>query len=139
MDRTDSVSAMAISVNRQSKRASASALAMSAMLGFTGSMHFLQPRGYDRLIPASLPGTARQWTLGSGVAEFVVAGLVALPRTRRFGGRAATLLFLGVYPANLKMAWDFRHKSAKHRAVSLARLPMQAGLIAWSESVRRGV
>ena len=109
---------------------------MSAMLGFTGTMHFLQPRGYDRLIPESLPGTARQWTLGSGVAEFLVAGLVAVPRTRRLGGRVATLLFIGVYPANLKMAWDFRNKSAKHRAISLARLPMQAGLIAWSENIR---
>lgn len=108
---------------------------MTAMLGFTGTLHFVRPQHFDRLVPKSLPGTQRQWVLGSGVAELAVAALVAAPKTRRLGGRAATLLFLGVFPANLKMAWDFRTKSTKLKTISLVRLPMQAGLIAWSESI----
>ncbi len=127
---------MSFTTNDRAKRAAASAWAMTAMLGFTGVMHFLRPQHFDRLVPPSLPGTQRQWVLGSGVAEFAVAALVAVPRTRRIGGRAGTLLFLGVFPANVKMAWDFRNKSTKLRAISLARLPMQAGLLAWSENIR---
>lgn len=120
------------------KNASASALAMSGMLGFAGAVHFVRPQYFERLIPTALPGTPRQWVLGSGVAELAVAALVAAPRTRRLGGRAATWLFLAVFPGNVKMAWDSRRKSARFRTIAFGRLPLQAGLIAWSESIRNG-
>lgn len=79
---------------------------MAGALGFMGALHFAVPKPFDGLIPRSLPGSRRAWTYGSGVAELAVAAAVAVPRTRRLGALAAALLFLGVFPGNVKMAVD---------------------------------
>jgi uncharacterized membrane protein len=114
------------------------ALALSAFLGGAGAMHFVVPKFYDAMIPEPLPGAARTWTYGSGVAEIGVATAVLVPRTRRAGGLAAALLFAAVLPGNIKMALDARGSdSAAFRAGTLLRLPMQLPLIAWALRVRR--
>ncbi|NBH06457.1 hypothetical protein [Amycolatopsis sp. SID8362] len=107
---------------------------LAGALGFMGVLHFAVPKPFDALIPASLPGSRRAWTYGSGVAELAVAAAVAAPRTRRVGGLAAALLFLGVFPANVKMAVDA--KTAPQRAIAWGRLPLQWPLIAWALKVR---
>jgi uncharacterized membrane protein len=102
-------------------------------------MHFAVPKFYDAMIPAQLPGSARSWTLGSGVAEILAGAAVANARTRRFGGLAAVLVFLGVYPANIKMAID-AHRSdapAAMRIGTLVRLPLQVPMVTWALRVRR--
>ena len=109
---------------------------LAALLGAGGLMHFVKPRPYDAQIPASLPGSARAWTLGSGVAEIGVAAAIAVPRTRRLGGLVAALLFIGIFPANVKMAVDARRAPAKLRVITLLRLPLQWPLVAWSLKVR---
>jgi uncharacterized membrane protein len=111
---------------------------LAALLGLGGAMHFVKPKQYDAQIPKQLPGSARAWTYGSGVAEIGVAAAIALPRTRRLGGLAAALLFVGIFPGNVKMAVDAqRHGApAKFRALALARLPLQWPLVAWALKVR---
>ena len=66
---------------------------MAAALGGMGVLHLAKPEPFDQLIPPMLPGSARAWTYGSGVAELAVAGLLAVPATRRAGGAAAAALF----------------------------------------------
>ncbi|MGW4528191.1 DoxX family protein [Amycolatopsis sp. NPDC004378] len=107
---------------------------LAGALGAMGVLHFAAPKPFDGLIPASLPGSRRAWTYGSGVAELAVGAAVAVPRTRRLGGLAAALLFLGVFPGNVKMAVDAR--TSPQRAVAYARLPLQWPLIAWALKVR---
>lgn len=114
-----------------------SALALAALLGVAGATHFTRPKFYDVIVPESLPGTPRQWTYASGAAELAVAAAVATPRTRRLGGFAAAALFLAVFPANVKMALDFREKSPKARALAYGRLPLQLPLVAWAWKVAR--
>ncbi|MGW4064845.1 DoxX family protein [Amycolatopsis sp. NPDC004747] len=109
---------------------------LAGALGTMGVLHFAVPKPFDGLIPASLPGSRRAWTYGSGVAELAVAVAVAAPRTRRLGGLAAALLFLGVFPGNVKMAVDARRAPAPQRAIAWARLPLQWPLIAWALKVR---
>jgi uncharacterized membrane protein len=55
------------------------------------------------------------------------------PITRRAGARAAIGLFVAVYPANLYMTWDWRHRPASEQLVSWGRLPLQFVMIwvAW--------
>jgi uncharacterized membrane protein len=110
-----------------------SAYALAALLAGSSVTHFAVPRFYDPMIPPQLPGRARRWTYGSGVAEFAVAAALAVPRTRRLGGLAATGLFIGVLPANVQMALDARRGPAAMKAATLARLPLQIPLIvtAW--------
>lgn len=110
-------------------RAHRSARFQAVALTGMGVLHFAVPEKFDALIPPALPGTARAWTLGSGVAELAVAGLLAMPRTRRAGGRAAVALFLGVWPGNFQMAWDARHGTTAQRWVAWGRLPLQLPMI----------
>jgi uncharacterized membrane protein len=115
------------------------ALSLSAFLGAAGAMHFVVPKFYDAMIPEPLPGSPRTWTYGSGVTEIVVADAVLVPRTRRFGGLAAALMFAAWLPGNIKMALDAqRSDSAAFRAGTLLRLPLQLPLISWALKVRRG-
>lgn len=102
-------------------------------------MHFATPKFYDALIPPQLPGSARAYTLGSGVAEYAVAAAVAVPRTRRLGGLLAMLLFIAVFPGNLKMAQDWvrSNKSMPLKAGAILRLPLQIPVILLARKVYR--
>ncbi|MEA5365709.1 hypothetical protein VA596_39720 [Amycolatopsis sp., V23-08] len=109
---------------------------LAGALGFMGVLHFVAPKPFDGLIPRSLPGSRRAWTYGSGVAELTVAAAVATPRTRRLGGLAAALLFLGVFPGNVKMAVDASSAPLPQRLIAFGRLPLQWPMIAWALKVR---
>jgi uncharacterized membrane protein len=119
------------------RRPDISAYALTGLLAAAGVTHLANPEPYDRIIPGVLPGTARQWTYGSGALELAAAAAIALPRIRRAGSGAAAGLFVAVFPANVKMAWDWRERSVAARTVAYARLPLQAPLVAWALSVRR--
>jgi uncharacterized membrane protein len=114
------------------------AIALALLLGNSGTLHFLVPKPFDRLIPRELPGSARMWTYASGVAELGTALLIAVPRTRRLGGLLAALLFVAVFPGNVKMALDYRRKRKPlpQQAIAFARLPVQWPLVAWALRVR---
>lgn len=114
-----------------------SARLLSGLLIGTGAAHFAVPRPFDALVPRTLPGSARTWTRLSGVAEIAIGAAVAAPRTRRAGAAAAAALFVAVFPANVKMAYDWRHRPAPLRAAALARLPLQIPLVLWALSVHR--
>lgn len=118
-------------------RGSLAATGLATLLGGAGVLHFVTPSVYDPLVPEQLPGSARFWTLASGVAELTVAAAVAVPRTRRLGGLAAAALFVAVFPANVKMAVDWSGRSATERAIALGRLPLQIPLLLWAWKVRQ--
>lgn len=112
------------------KSAHKSALFTGLALTGMGALHLVKPEPFERLIPEQLPGTARDWAIGSGYAELATAGLLLVPATRKLGGIAATALFLGVWPGNMKMAWDWRHRPMEKQLISLGRLPLQIPMIA---------
>ncbi|GIH03833.1 membrane protein [Rhizocola hellebori] len=109
-----------------------SALALAALLAGAALTHFAAPRPYDAIVPRRLPGSPRLWTYASGLAELTVAAAVAHPRSRRVGSLAAAGLFAAVFPANVKMAMDWRHRPPVQRAIAYGRLPLQAPLIWWA-------
>jgi uncharacterized membrane protein len=113
------------------------ALGLAGLLATSGVLHFAAPEPFDTIVPRTLPGSPRTWTYLSGVAELAVAAAVAHPRTRRLGGLAAAALFVAVFPANVKMAVDWRHASPARRAIAYGRLPLQLPLIAWARRVAR--
>jgi uncharacterized membrane protein len=118
---------------------SRSALALAALLGAAGVTHFAKPAPYDAIVPRALPGEPRTWTYVSGVAELAVAAAVAAPKTRKLGGLAAAGLFAAVFPANVKMALDYRNRGPRAKAIAWGRLPLQVPLIIWALRVRRSV
>jgi uncharacterized membrane protein len=118
-------------------RSPRSPFGLAALLAVAGVTHFLRPRPYDAIIPSRLPGRPRTWTYVSGVAELGCAAAILVPRTRRAGALAATGLFVGVFPANVKMAYDWRRRPFPLRAAAYARLPLQAPLVVWGLNVAR--
>jgi uncharacterized membrane protein len=112
------------------------AIALALLLAGAGATHFARPRPYDAIVPRWLPGPARSWTYVSGAAELAVAVAIACPRTRQAGGLAAAALFAAVFPANVQMASDWRHRAPPLRAVAIGRLPLQGPLIWWALRVR---
>lgn len=111
---------------------SLSARLLVGLLAGAGALHLTRPALFEGMVPRSLPGTRRSWTYASGAVELALAAGVALPRTRRFGGLLTAGFFAAVFPANVKMAYDWRHKPAPLKAAAYARLPLQAPLIGWA-------
>ncbi len=112
----------------------ASPYLLAALLAAGGTLHFLVPGPYDRIIPSFLPAP-RLWTYASGVVELACAAAVLAPPSRRWGALATALLFIAVFPANVQMALDAQGPTA--RAVAYARLPLQVPLVLWALHVRR--
>jgi uncharacterized membrane protein len=116
--------------------AATKAFALAGLLTAAGVTHFAKPDPYDQIVPHALPGKARWWTYGSGVAELALAAAIANPRTRRTGATAAAGLFVAVFPANVQMAVDWRERSPIARTAAYARLPLQVPLVVWALAVR---
>ena len=113
---------------------------LGIFLVVTGIAHFLSAKSFDAIVPHFLPGSARTWTYLSGVAELVIAVGLLAPLSMKVGGTsirllaayAALLLFLAVYPANIKMAIDWRTRSLPSQLIAYGRLPLQFGLFYWA-------
>ncbi|MFB7336121.1 hypothetical protein FNH09_33940 [Streptomyces adustus] len=119
-------------------RSERSSLLLAGLLATAGTAHFAAPRQFDATVPRALPGSPRTWTYASGVAELALAAGLAVPRTRRVAALAAAAFFVGVFPANVKMAVDWRNRPTPQKAAALGRLPLQIPLVLWARSVARG-
>ncbi|MER6125517.1 hypothetical protein ABT173_23390 [Streptomyces sp. NPDC001795] len=119
-------------------RSKRSPLLLAGLLATAGVGHFLAPRQFDAIVPRALPGRARNWTYASGAVELALAAGVALPRTRRVAAQAAAAFFVGVLPANIQMAVDWRHRPEPLRTAALARLPLQVPLVLWARGIAKG-
>ncbi|MFJ3235621.1 hypothetical protein [Streptomyces sp. NPDC086787] len=116
-------------------RSERSPLLLAGLLAAAGVAHFTAPRTFDAIVPKALPGRPRAWTYASGAVELALAAGVALPRTRVPAARATAAFFVGVFPANVQMAVDWRHRPAPLKAAALARLPLQLPLVLWARGV----
>ena len=98
-----------------------------------GALHFAMPKPYEAMMPRYLPAH-RELVYASGVAE--IAGGVGLmhPRTRSWAGWWLIATLVAVFPANLNMALNpdrYAQLVPGGEPALIARLPLQAALIAW--------
>ncbi|MFI8879978.1 DoxX family protein [Streptomyces sp. NPDC055243] len=112
-----------------------SPLLLAGLLAGAGVAHLSAPKPFDATVPRVLPGSPRTWTYASGVVELALAAGVALPRTRRTAALATAAFFVGVFPANVQMALDWRGRPAPLRAAAIGRLPLQVPLVLWARNV----
>jgi len=101
------------------------ALVLGGFVTLAGIMHFVNPDFFNDIVPPRLPLSESFWTYASGVVELVVGPMLLWRRSRRWGAAAAIALFIGVYPANVYMAWDWRDEPFSKQIVSYGRLPFQ--------------
>lgn len=104
---------------------------------FTGTMHFVIPRTYRSIMPDYLPAHSAL-VYASGLAEIAGGAGVLHPKTRRVASWWSIATLVAVFPANIHMAQHpERYRSIPGgRATLLARLPLQAALIAWARAAR---
>ncbi len=108
-----------------------SATALAALLVMMGTLHFVVPGAFERLVPRYL-GPARLWVFLSGAAE-VLFGAALLPeRTRRAGAWGAAATLVAVFPGNLQMAIAAGAPTTPLNAAIWLRLPLQVPLVAWA-------
>ena len=113
----------------------------SVVFTSAGVLHLTKPQVFDSLVPKQLPGTQRDWSLGSGVMEVGlgvgIAATAMVPTWRpvlhSVMGPAASVFLAGVLPGNIKMAVDFvgsQQISPVAKAIAVARVPLQVPMIA---------
>ncbi len=108
---------------------SRSTTGLAVLFGVLGSLHFVKPEPFERIVPRALP-RKKELVYASGAAELACAAGLLHPRTRRAAGLVSTALLVAIFPANVQMAMDLNRKGSRTaRAVAFARLPLQLPLI----------
>jgi uncharacterized membrane protein len=99
---------------------------------FAGAMHFVIPKVYRRIMPPYIPAPMAMVYL-SGAAEAAGGAGLMVKRYRRPAGWWLIATLIAVFPANLHMALnpDDYPEIPGGRLSLWARLPFQAGFIAW--------
>lgn len=113
-----------------------SRLTLAAFFSFTGTMHFVIPRGFEAIVPPAIADHKREVVAVSGVAE-ILGGLAVLhPRARGLGRWWLLALLLAVFPANVHMAVSPEQVKGLDlekipRWALWARLPLQPLAMLW--------
>lgn len=104
---------------------------MGAIYILAGSLHFLKPRIYMKIMPPFLP-YHKELVYLSGVCEMVFGALVMFPSTQSIGAWGLIITLIGVFPANIYMLTSYKGKRVWYRTVLWLRLPLQFLLIYWA-------
>ena len=108
-----------------------SALVIGIAFIGVGSLHFLKPEFFFRIMPPWIPWHAAAVYV-SGVFEFLGGIGVLVPQTRRLAGLGILALLLAVFPANIHMALNASDYADISPPIGLwLRLPMQPLLMLW--------
>ena len=112
---------------------------LGAVFVGAGALHFVRPKMYEAIMPPYLPAH-RELVLVSGAAEIVGGAAAMSPRWNGFARWWLTALLLAVFPANVHMALHPGDRAWKRVPpwALWARLPFQAGFIAWVWRVTGG-
>src|SRR5690349_2155529 len=99
---------------------------------FAGTMHFVIPRAYKRIMPPYVPAHEAM-VYASGVAEIAGGAGLMVPHLRRPAGWWLIATLIAVFPANVHMALhpDEFPKVPGGAPALWARLPFQGVFIAW--------
>lgn len=108
----------------------AARIALAALMGAAGAMHFLRPELYMQIMPPYLP-LHLELVLLSGVLEILGGAGLLVPRFRRAAGLGLMALLVAVFPANVHMALHPEIFGLSPVLLWL-RLPLQGVLIAWA-------
>ena len=103
---------------------------LALFLVVAGTLHFIVPDFYSKIMPPYLP-----WPLGlvylSGAIELLLGLLLLSPRCARWAAWGIIALLIAVFPANLYL---YQHQEIMPGPplLHLLRLPLQAVFILWA-------
>jgi uncharacterized membrane protein len=106
---------------------------LAAIMMGVGSLHFLVPGPFVKIVPSALPAPFAL-VLISGFFEILGGAGLLVPRVRRAASIGLVLLYLAVFPANINMT--MHPEISAPYGIPLwslwLRLPLQAVFIAWA-------
>jgi uncharacterized membrane protein len=110
--------------------------ALALMLVLTSSAHFVPSLRQDlvRMVPSRLPARGHLVTLTGGLELMAAAGLL-LPVSAPIAGAGLVLLLIGMFPANVKAAYEHLPLRGKPASSLVWRAPLQVLFVAvawWS-------
>ena len=105
---------------------------LSVCIIIVGITHFLRPEQYARIVPPPFPPLASVYV--SGFFEILGGVGLAIPAVSVAAAWGLISLFIAVFPANIYMTLhNIEVEGVPHsQALYIARLPLQAVLIAWA-------
>jgi uncharacterized membrane protein len=111
---------------------------LAALMVFIGVLHFVVPKGFERIVPAWLP-MPRALVYVSGVCEILGGAGLLVPYAQSWAAWGLIALYVAVFPANVNQAI---HRLPLGRAkvptwALWARLPFQIVFIAWAYQYTR--
>jgi uncharacterized membrane protein len=106
-------------------------IALAVVMMFAGVMHFIVPKTYELIVPRVLP-FKRAIVYLSGVAEIALGAGVLFPQTQVLAAWGLIALYVAVFPANVSQAMRKIPYGKAPLWLTWARLPLQAGFIAWA-------
>jgi uncharacterized membrane protein len=109
----------------------ASRYVLGLLLVAAGTLHFIAPGPYLRIMPPYLPAPLALVYL-SGLAEIGLGLGLLFRRTRRWAAWGTVALLIAIFPANVYMAQANDSLFHLPTWVVWARLPLQLVLIAWA-------
>ena len=103
---------------------------LAVLFAVSGTLHFVRPRPYERIVPHALP-RKRDLVYVTGAAELACAAGLLAPATRRVAGLASAALLVAIFPANVQMAADVvrSRRPVAMKVGTVVRLPMQWPMI----------
>jgi uncharacterized membrane protein len=104
---------------------------LAAVMILAGVMHFASRRYYERIVPKALPWPGLIVAL-SGISEIALGIALLVPQTSRSAAWGLIALYLAVFPANVSQALRKIPFGRLPLWTTWARLPLQAGFIAWA-------
>jgi uncharacterized membrane protein len=99
------------------------------MIG-AGTMHFVKPEFYLKIVPPYLP-LPEGLVFVSGVCEILLGILLLIPRCSRLAAWGIIALLIAVFPANVYLYQNQEILPASP-VIHLLRLPLQGVLILWA-------
>ncbi len=99
------------------------------MIG-AGTMHFVNPDFYVRMMPPAIP-LHDPLVVVSGVCEIMLGLLLLVPRCSRWAAWGIIALLIAVFPANIYV-YQNQELIPAPPLVHLLRLPLQGVLILWA-------
>ena len=108
----------------------ASKILLAIFMTVAGTMHFVMPEFYIKIMPPYLP-LHRELVYISGACEIILGILLLVPKISRLAAWGIIALLVAVFPANI---YVYRNQELipAPPVLHLLRLPLQGVLVLWA-------
>ncbi|MFS4417662.1 MauE/DoxX family redox-associated membrane protein [Maribacter sp. 2307ULW6-5] len=106
---------------------------MAALYIVAGTMHFVRPNIYLRIMPRYLPAH-RALVFWSGVAEIALGVGLCFPQTKNWAVWGIILMLFLFLSVHFYMLKGKKESAGVPRPLLLARIPLQFGLMYWAHA-----